>query len=413
MFTRGSAGTLEDNCTVDEQVTGVRLAFNDHIAIYADETLSPLLPVDDAAVITDYYRDFGEPVIREYFGGVGDVDGDGRILALFEDFGSGAAAFVWMGELLSKDDCPASNQAEMMRINASWMAPEAVFELTGLVVHEAKHISSHHQLVRRAEGLGVGHFDVRHPTWVEEGTAEIAREVSARLGWESIGGPPPGATVRGPDLRRPNGTQRDLWTPEAYGVSDVLEKYGQVIAKQPNSVNGHDVYGGGWGFFRFVGDWFGGAGRSRLGDAALFARLNDASVPVGLDGIREVVGRPFEELMVDYAQAVSLAGTGSPVVGGVPRFTSYDMTGLNRGPFSSLLANGAHPYPVTTDGQRLWRPLGEPIAISGEMGANGFRVHDFRADRAGEQAIILINAPAHARLVVVRIPDQMGRSGSG
>ena len=413
VFTRGSAGTIEDNCTVDQRITGVRLAFNDHIAIYAGETLSPLLPADDAAVIADHYRDFGEPVIREYFGGVGDVDGDGRIIVLFEDFDGRAAAFVWMGELLSKDDCPASNQAELMRVNASWMKPEHVYALTGLVVHEAKHISSHHQLVRRAEERGAGHFDVMHPRWVEEGTAEIAREVSARLGWESIGGPPPGATVRGSDLRRPNGTSRDLFTPAANGVRAVLERYGRVISDQPNSINGHDVYGGGWGFFRFVGDWFGGAGASRLGDAALFARLNDASAPVGLDGIREVVGRRFEELMIDYAQAVSLAGTGSPVVSGVPRFTTYDMTGMNRTPFSTVLANGVYPYPVTREGERLWRPLGEPIAIVGEMGANGFRIHDFRAERAGDRATIRVDAPEHVRLVVVRIPDQMGRSGSG
>ena len=405
-FTRGSAGTVEDNCTVAEHITGVRLAFNDHIAIYADSTLAPLLPADDAAVIADYYRDFGEPVIRQYFGGVGDVDGDGRILVLFHDFGSRVAAFVWMGELMSKDDCPASNQAELIRVTHHWMKSESVYELTGLVVHEAKHISSHHQLVRRAAARGAGHFDVRHPSWVEEGTAEIAREMAGRLGWESIGGPRPGATVRGPDLRRINGTRLDMFTPEANGVRAVLEAYGQVVAGQPNSVTEHDPYGAGWDIFRFLGDWYGGAGDSRLGDAGMFARLNDAEAPEGLDGIREVIGRSFPELMVDYAQAVSLAGTGSPEVAGVPRFTSYDMTGMDKTPFSFLLSRGPFPYPVTLRDRQLWLPLGEPVTIAGEMGPNGFRVHDFRADRAGEQAVIWISAPAHVVLVVTRIPDQ-------
>ena len=406
VFTRGSPGTVADNCTVADSVTAVRLAFNDHIAIYADSTLSPLLPANDAAAIADHYRDFGEPVIRDYFGGVGDVDGDGRILVLFHDFGSRVAAFVWMGELMSKEDCPASNQAEMMRVNHRWMKSEILFHLTGLVVHEAKHISSHHELVRRAKERGAGHFDVRHPTWVEEGTAEIAREVSARLGWESIGGPPPGATVRGLDLRRIRGSQLDMFTPQARGVLAVLEAYGRVGAAQPNSLTQHDPYGAGWGFFRFLGDWYGGAGDSRLGDAAMFARLNDAEVPEGLDGIRQVTGRSFPELMVDYAQAISLAGTGSPELAGVPRFTTYDMTGMDRTPFSILLQHGPFPYPVTLHDRQPWLPLGEPVTIAGEIGPNGFRVHDFRADRAGRRAFIRISAPAHVVIVVTRIPDQ-------
>ena len=412
VFTRGSAGTIQDNCTVNESVTGVRLAYNDHIAIYADDAL-PQLPVEGAGVAADYYENFGAPVIREYFGGVGDVDGDGRILALIQEVPS---SMVWMGDLLSRDDCPASNQAELMRIIYSYTVGE-FFHLPGIIVHEAKHISSHHQLVKRAKDRGQSHFAVINPGWVEEGTAEIAREVSARLGWESIGGPPPGAMVRGSDLRRPNGTAQDMWMPEARGVKAVLENYGQVVASQPNSLTGHDPYGAGWGFFRFLGDWIGGAGGSRLGDAPMFARLNDAAVSEGLDGIREVTGHSFAELMVAYAQAVSLAGTGSPEVAGVPRFSTYDMTGMNQAPFSRLLGTGRFPYPVTITGQGqrapLWLPLTEPTTITGSMGPNGFRIHDFRAERAGDRTTIWIAAPEHVRLVVTRIPDQMGRTGSG
>ena len=410
VFTVGSAGTIEDNCTVARSPTGVLLAYNDHIAVYADEALSSPIAASEAQVLADHYGNFGAQTIQAYFGGVGDVDGDGRILAFLEDLSAlRVAGWVWVGDLLAREDCPASNEAELVRIDAEWVRSDVIFHTTGVVVHEAKHISSHHQLVRRARDRGQSHFAVRHPSWVEEGTAEIAREIAARLGWESIGGPPPGATVRGSDLRR----ARDVWTPEARGVQTVLEQYGQLLVSQPNSVTGHDPYGGGWGFFRFLGDWLGGAGKARLGDAAMFARLNDAAVPVGLDGIREVTGRSFEELMLAYAQAVSLAGTGSPEVAGVPRFSTYDMTGMSRYPFSSLLADGRFPYPVTITGSGssapLWLPLAESTTVSGPIGANGFRVHDFRAERAGDRATIRVDAPRHVRLVVVRIPDQMGR----
>ena len=310
-FTWGRPGTVEDNCTVGRTTTAVLLAHNDDIAIYLDNTLAADVFAEPARMGADLYGRFGAPVIEQYFGGVGDVDGDGRILALVEDLEFRVEAFVWMGELLSREDCPASNQAELVRIQHTSFEPRVGFRVLRTLAHEAKHVSSHHQLVRRAAAGGKGHFDVEHPLWVEEGTAEISAEVAARLGWESIGGPAPGATVRESDLGT-GGPNSPLWQPEAWGVRQVMEKYGQVIVSQPNSVTEGEPYGAGWGFFRFVGDRFGGAGDSRLGDADLFARLNDAATPTGLDGVREVTGRDFHELMLDYAQAVSLAGTGSP-----------------------------------------------------------------------------------------------------
>ena len=412
VFTWGLPGTVEDNCTVGHRRSSALLAHNDHLSIYADDTLSPPVRAEDAQVLADYYANFGAPTIQAYFGGVGDVDGDGRILVFIEDLSDlRVGAFVWMGELLSKEDCPASNEAELIRLSDGWVRPEILFRTTNVVVHEAKHVSSHHELVRRANAGGRDHFAVRHPSWVEEGTAQIAAEVSARLGWETIGGPPPGALVTGSDLRR----ARDMWTQEAHGVQAVLERYGRVMASQPNSLTTSDYYGSGWGFFRFLGDWVGGAGGSRLGDAALFARLNDAAVAVGLDGIAEVTGRTFDEIMIAYAQAVALAGTGSPEVDGVPRFSTYDMTGFNHTPFSTLLSDGRFPYPVTTTGTGpeapLWLPLAESTAIEGPIGHDGFRVYDFRASAAGDRATFRVGAPEHVRLIVTRIPDQMREEG--
>ena len=408
-FTWGSAGTVVDNCTVDRSPTGVLLAHNDHIAIYADEALSPPILARDARVLADHYENFGQPTIQAYFGGAGDVDGDGRVLVFIEDLSAiGVAGVVWLGDRLAREDCPSSNEAELMRIDEAWVRSEFLFRTTGIVVHEAKHISSHHQLLRRTRSKGQDPFDVAHPFWVEEGTAEIAREISARLGWESIGGPPPGTMVRAAHL---GSALSSRGTPEAYGVWRVLISYGEVMVSQPNSFTRSDPYGYGWGFFRFLGDWFGGAGSSRLGDAAMFARLNDAAVPVGLDGIREVTGRTFGELMIDYAQAVSVTGTGSPEVANVPRFSTYDMTGINGPGFIHVLQTGRFPYPVTTTGTGreapIWLPLAESTTITGPIGRDGgFRIHDFRAERAGDRATVRVRAPEHIRLIVTRLPDQ-------
>ena len=149
----------------------------------------------------------------------------------------------------------------------------------------------------------------------------------------------------------------------------------------------------------------------RLGDAALFARLNDAAVPVGIEGIQEVTGRTFGELMIDYAQAVSLTGTGAPELAGVPRFSTYDMTAMNYYGFSYVLQNGRFPYPVTTTGTgpsaQRWMPLAESTTITGPIGRDGgIRIHDFRAERAGDQATIRVSAPDHVRLIVTWLPGQ-------
>ena len=412
-FTWGRPGTVEDNCTVDRSYTGVLLAHNNDIAIYADESLPSPIAAVDAQVVADHFEAFGAPTIRAYFGGVGDVDGDGRVLVIIQQLG-GPNGLVWAGNLLSREDCPASNAAELIYIDEHLVRSDVLAGAPRTVIHEAKHVSSHHQQVRRAEAGGTHLVDTRHPTWVEEGTAEIAAEVAARLGWESIGGPPPGAMVTAADVRGPQGHALHMWTPEGVAIKDVLEAYGVVIATQPNSITEGHPYGAGWGFFRFLGDWIGGAGRSRLGDAPMFARLNDAATPLGVDGIRQVTGRTFEELVIEYAQAISLAGTGAPNIAGVPSFSTYDMTGLNGRPFIPyVLTSSRFPYPVTTvgwgHGAPLWRSLAEPTTIAGRIGPNGFRVHDFGAERAGDKAVFRVTGPAHVRLIVTRLPDQLGR----
>ena len=350
--------------------TGVLLAHNDHIAIYADETLSPPVPPSHAQSIADMYEDFGVPTIEDYFGGVGDMDGDGRILVYFESVVAtrGVAGVVWLGDFLSKEDCPSSNEAELIRFEEGWVRPRLLVQAAHAIVHEAKHVSSSHQMILRAKAGGAGSLGFRVSRVVEEGTAQIASEIFSRLAWETIGGPPPGAKVGASDVAQPH-----FKTAEAYGIREVMDLYARVVVMQPHSLTASDPYGAGWGFFRFLGDWFGGAGRSRLGDAEMFARLNDASVPVGVDGVQEVTGRTFAELMIDYAQAVSLAGTGAPEIAGVPRFSTYDMTMMNRRPFSTIfLGTGRYPYPVTITGSGPDRPT---------LAATGRVDHHQRLDR--------------------------------
>ena len=413
-FRRGSPGSLADNCAVNETHTGELVGFNDHIAFYAEPGLAPALDPLHIALMVDYYGDHGAYVIDEYFGGVSDVDGDGRVTVFIDSQVQGPVALVWLGDLLSTDDCPASNQAELIRLNRSWVGVSTIHNMTGTVVHEAKHLSSHYQMILRAATAGDGPLDAfgeAHPPWIEEGTADIAKEISSRLAWEALGGPSPQDLVSGRILHMHN-----LITPSAYGVYAVLSRAKQALTANPHSVaHNPDPYGSGWHFHRFLGDWIGGAATARLGDARMFRELNDSGAPVGLQGIRSVTGHTFEELIVEYATAVSLAGTGAPVHDGVPNYTTYDFTGTDRDPFYDW--PGRFPWPVTMSGDgsgaQLWLPLGTSTTLAGTVGHDGLRVHDFRANQVGEVGVFRVEAPPDARVIVVRIPDQSRAPGDG
>ena len=124
-----------------------------------------------------------------------------------------------------------------------------------------------------------------------------------------------------------------------------------------------------------------------------------------------------EELMMDYAVAFSLAGTGTPVLPDVPVLTTHDFTGLGHDTPNICCRDfpGRFPWPVTINGEgasaKLWVPLSKTRTFSGLAGS--FRVHDLRAPEAGKAAIIRVrNHLAHkflqpvAAVVLVRIPDQ-------
>ena len=136
-------------------------------------------------------------------------------------------------------------------------------------------------------------------------------------------------------------------------------------------------------------------------------RLIAAETPAGVAGLEQITGRSFAELMLEYATAISLTGTGAPRLPGVPRFSTYDFTGLEG--ICCLDEPGRYPWPVTTSGEgpdaTLWVPLGVSRTMEREIRANGVQVYDLRASARGAGAVIEIGAPDHVGIVVARIPD--------
>ena len=223
-FTHGSEDFT--SCAVSETVRGVKIAENDLMVFYQDSVQHAFSPVSLVHVqsMLDYYQDYGNQVIEGYFGGVTDINADGRIVVLVTpEVGSGLVAFVWSADFLSrKGSCPASNEMELVRFNQSTIQgmSRGNYQALGSLVHEVKHLSSlyNSQIVR-------GLFQ---PDWVEEGTAEIAGELSSRLAWAATGGPAVGAKV---GFGEWSGV-----TPENWGVALKLVRTVHYLGSQPNGV---------------------------------------------------------------------------------------------------------------------------------------------------------------------------------
>ncbi len=403
-------------CTVDTTVTARLVAENEHLAFYEYQTTtSP----DNVRQILDYYADYGEEVIQRYFGGVGDVNGDGIVNVLIRpDLPGATLAYVWSADMtLSRTSCPASNEMELIHFGAESIDDISGndFWALGTIVHEMKHVSSLYKGFRRRSS---NRF---HPLWIEEGTADIAKEVSSRLAWQRAGGPAMADRVTGDDLRDAFRSTGGNARAEAYGTFTAMARTVWAISPDSSALSFQygggeigDVYGSGWHLHRFLRDRVVGAGGSAA-DERFMRELNDSLTTAGIAGIAAVTGRPIDQLLVDHAIAMTFAGSESVAGADVPHFTTYDFPTATE-VFSTPDPPGFYPWPVTTVGEDTddgFAPIAVPLATSGtrdfdgRLAASGVRIHDFRARRAGNGAAFYYDIPSSARVIVARIlePD--------
>lgn len=377
------------------------VAYNDELAIYQDSVQQGADPIraTDARQVLDYYEEYGAETIGEYFGGVPDINGDQRVNVFVSPVvPDWAAAFVWSGDFLSTEVCSWSNEMELVYFNESMFdalenAPDSGhYQALPTMVHEVKHVSSLYIRTR----LGA-----HHPFWVEEGTAEIAAEISSRRAMEAAGG-----VARGDRLDRDAYPPRNgiIITPENYGVLLRLARMTLSYSEVLNSITvnptvTHNLYGTSWHFHRFLGDaWGNAAGR---GDGALFTALNDGATPPGDNGIMVVVGRSMGEIVAGYAGAMMLNGTGAPESD--RGFTTYDFPSAT----SELFRPGDQPeglYPWAHTGTE---PAGFHDAFySGTLAPGGIRFHEFESDGTGsgiELDISTTDEVGAVRIVIARV----------
>ncbi|MDE2876205.1 MAG: hypothetical protein OXU69_14155 [Gemmatimonadota bacterium] len=413
LYARGSG----NNCAVDTTVVADVIAENDHLVVYEEVGTTAPVPVENVNRILDFYSDHGAEVIERYFGGVSDVDNNGRITVLIDPTLEGVRGFVWSGDMtFTTNECAASNEMELIHMSrGAFLLDNSLWAYSGMV-HEAVHVSSLYKRVRshhvRGRPPGARIFN---PTWVEEGRAEIGKEMSSRIAWGRAGGPAPGARVTGDMMRDGLRNAR----PQTFGTFQIMARVVRAVSARPNAVtfeagDGATVYGSGWHFHRFLRDraMF-GAADAQGADETLVAQLNDSLSMPGVPGIAEVTGENPADLLAGYAAAISIAGAESRVADeDVPRFLLYDFPTATE-IFSTPDPPGRYPWPVTISGSddfgsRSAVDLAATARYSGRVTTNGTRIYDFEALRAGAAAVFRVTGNWRVRMIIARVPKPPG-----
>ena len=411
-------------CDAGTKVTGIKLAENDWMGIYQDSTQNATpesrVNVVEARALLDFYRDHGREVAEQYFGGVSDVNGDGKIVVFIaSSLGGGEAGLVWSGNFLSTDECPASNRMEIIFLNRNVVRdlddPNSASQGLETLIHEVKHLSSLYQRLQRSRDEGTSQF---HPSWWEEGMAELAGGVASRLAWSRNGGPAVNAMLDGQDWIDALGGSGQLTDNAQWGVLLRLRRTQEYLASQPNGLvvtpegarPQHSIYGSGWVFSMWLGDGFGGAGTAPLADAPFWAEINDRAWPSGIAGIEQATGLVWDEILEEYALALMLNGTAAqapehaittvdfPSAIEVWCFAADDPPCLGQ----QDAPIGAFPWPVTARSSGPARSFATAV-YSGDSGPGGVRVHDFVSDGSGAGSELHAVAPVRSRMIVVRM----------
>ena len=388
-------------------VTGLLVLESIEIVVYQDSAQAQSQPLSQAHVqrMLDFFGDYGKATVETYFGSIPDRDGNGQVVVFVTPKVSGnVAGFVWGGDLLDRSACAASNEMELVYFNGGLIhqlgnAPPN-YQALETLVHEVKHVVSFFQRLS-------GTLFNLHPSWMEEGAAEVAGEIASRVAWAAKGGPEQNAVV----TRQSFMTSGSDFTPENYGVALRLFRTATYLSSQPNAVviapqgGKHSIYDSGWHFFRFLGDAYGSAASASGADASFFRQQTGNGTPPGLSGLEVLTGKTFEELLLEFAAAVMLNGTLAPAPSRA--FTTYDFPSATT-VFKKDIPKAPYPYPVTAHeiSPDVWTPstsLGSDTTWSGPIGNAGLRIHDFVSNGTGSGAHIIVQADPPTRVVVVRL----------
>lgn len=405
--------TLTSGCTTSAaaKATGILVAENNDLIIYQDSAQRVAKPVTStqAQSLLDYYSSYAKNMVKAYWGTVPDIDSNGKVYVLVSPVASGnTAAFVWSGDFFDNDpnaagSCPASNAAEVIYFNNDLIqdmdGASPRYQALSTMAHEMKHVVSLYDRIAASQRAGTSLY---HPSWVEEGTAEISGEMSSRIAWAAKGGPSPATKVTLSSL------QSTGITPENYGFVVNLSRVVGFLSSQPNGLvvspvgasAGNSVYGSGWTFERWLGDAYGNPNKVAQGDSAFFRAMTDSLAAPGVSGIVNATGKSYDELLNEFYTAIMLHETLAPE----PTRTFFTYNFLETtGIFSDPNPPGDFPWPVTLEGTETPTKSFATKDYTGTIGNGGVRIHDFLSNGTGTGAQIRVTMNPPGRILVVRL----------
>lgn len=399
--------------------TGKLVWENEDVVFYQDsaQAATDAAPVNLVQQIGNFFTAHGKPAVEQYFAEVPDIDEDGKLTVLITPVVTDSvAAFVSLLDVFTKSSCATSNEMDLVYFGLHHIKDmaEENFQALGTLAHEARHVVTAYH---RAVASNMTNVSQYNPTWIEEGTAEIADEMASRFAWASIGGPAVNALID----RQSFVNQAGNFVPENYGVLLHVGRAGGYLSSQPNALVTKptgggpliDVYGSGWTFHRWLGDSHGKAGSAPKADATLFRALNDSLTPGGVAGLAQQTGKPFLTLLDEFVVGNALHGTTAPQ--GSLGYTTYDFPSAGSVFCGIWNPVGDFPFPVTTTGTPRDCDGGvaetsnpsksfSSATYSGPIGITGMRIHDFVSNGTGTGAQITVEGvAAPGKIIVVRI----------
>lgn len=178
-------GTLA-TCTSTSRVTGVVRGVGPHFTVVEDTAVVGGLDAAYFSELLDEIEEIAWPVDSAYFGEPFDIDDNGSVIVLVtgEVNRLGAAGFFTRSDLSARDECPASNEGEVLWVVApdpnrrfgADVIPIGLVEsrLPGVVAHELQHLIHAERRIFEAGG----DFESVDLLWLNEAMSHIAEEVS-------------------------------------------------------------------------------------------------------------------------------------------------------------------------------------------------------------------------------------------
>ena len=180
----------------------VRLVGNSSIWLDDLDNPAPTFTDTELANLDAFYATNIKGVHDDYFGGLSDVDGNGRFLVLMTkevNREPGLGGWVWFGDIVPKTRCPTSNYAEIFYgqvpdphgvVGAEVSKQDLLEYYPQLIAHEVTHLIQANAGVH----LGAGRPDGK-TSWEKEGGASLAEQLVAyrlfghgsgqELGWSA------------------------------------------------------------------------------------------------------------------------------------------------------------------------------------------------------------------------------------